>query len=41
MEDVDLDSRQCSNKQTVKCKVVSVDLDTLREKYCARNVNQK
>ena len=32
MEDIDLDSRQCGNRQTVKCKIVSVDLDTLREK---------
>ena len=32
MEDIDLDSCQCGNKQTVKCKIVSVNLDTLREK---------
>ena len=32
VKDIDLDSRQCGNKQTVKCKIVSVDLDTLREK---------
>ena len=32
MEDIDLDSRQCGNKETVKCKIVSVDLDTLRGK---------
>ena len=32
MEDIDLDSRQCGNKETAKCKIVSVDLDTLRGK---------
>ena len=32
MDDVDLDNRQCGNKQTVKNKIASVDLDTLWEK---------
>ena len=32
MEDINLDSRQCGNKQTVICKFVSVDLDILRGK---------
>ena len=41
MEDVDLDSRQYGNNQTVKCKVVSVDLHILREQYYVQNVNQK
>ena len=32
IEDIDLDSRQCGNKETVKGKIVSADLDTLRGK---------
>ena len=32
MDDIDLDNCQCGHKQTVKCKIVSVDLDTLWEK---------
>ena len=32
MADIDLDSCQCGNKQTVKCKIISVNLDTFREK---------
>ena len=36
MGDIYLDSRQCDNKQTVKCKIVSTDLDTHREKICPK-----
>ena len=36
-EDIDLDSRQSGDKQTVKCKIESADLDTLRDV----NLNQK
>ena len=36
MGDIYLDSRQCDNKQTVKCKIVSIDLDTHREKICPK-----
>ena len=36
MEDIRLDSCQCGNRQTVKCKIVSVDLDTLGEKICQK-----
>ena len=36
MEDINLDSCQCGNRQTVKWKIVSVDLDTLGEKICQK-----
>ena len=41
MEDIDLDSRQYGNNQTMKCKVVSVDLHILWEKCYVQNINQK
>ena len=41
IEGIDLDSHQYGNKQTVKCKIVSVDLVPFGKKYYSQNVNQK